>query len=373
MPKCWPGRGFAGLARVEGKGEQESSSGWPLGGNSRLGRKCIPYLSLCPVYKGVQHPLPSPGLWGRAIQLPTQDAHPSFVPDSRICIQNNDFSFRVWRENRWVRGHPRVCRPSPGQNEYGHGCPDSRPLLGFKWLTNPPVLVTGVSPKGIGSATVLNLASQSPGLLILASRTRARVQEVANQVAEKYPGTRVEIVTLDLGSQKAIRQAAADVAALTDKLDILINNAGIVVTSRQATPEGIEQQFGTNHIGPFLFTNLLLPLLRKAAETNAPGATRIVSLSSAGHRLSPIRFSDYNFEGKEVPPEEDHFKPLPGAFGNCAPDGYNGILAYAQSKTANILFTLYLQKYLPRLGITAYSIHPGSKSGLIPSLGYAAC
>ncbi len=223
-------------------------------------------------------------------------------------------------------------------------------------------MVTGVSPKGIGSATVLNLASQAPGLLILASRTRARVQEVAAEVAEKYPGTRVEIVTLDLGSQKAIRQAAADVAALTDKLDILINNAGIVVTSRQATPEGIEQQFGTNHIGPFLFTNLLLPLLRKSAETNAPGATRIVSLSSAGHRLSPIRFSDYNFEGKEVPPEEDHFKPLPGAFGNCTADGYNGIVTYAQSKTANVLMTVQLQKHLSKQGIAAYSLHPGSKS-----------
>lgn len=181
---------------------------------------------------------------------------------------------------------------------------------------------------------------------------------------EKYPGTRVEIVTLDLGSQKSIRQAAADVAALTDKLDILINNAGIVVTSRQATPEGIEQQFGTNHIGPFLFTNLLLPLLRKAAESNPPGSTRVVSLSSAGHRLSPIRFSDYNFEGKDVPPEEDHFKPLPGAFGKCAPDGYNGIVTYAQSKTANILFTVYLQKHLSKQGIAAYCLHPGSRSNL---------
>jgi NAD(P)-dependent dehydrogenase (short-subunit alcohol dehydrogenase family) len=220
--------------------------------------------------------------------------------------------------------------------------------------------VTGVSPKGIGSVTVSNLASQNPGLLILASRTKARLEEVATQISAKYPSTRVEIVILDLGSQKAIRQAAADVAALTDKLDILINNAGIVVTSRQATPEGIEQQFGTNHIGPFLFTNLLLPLLRKAAKSNPPGATRVVSLTSAGHRLSPIRFSDYNYEGKPVPPEEDHVKPLAGAFGKCAPDGYNGIVTYAQSKTANILFTVSLQKHLARNGIAAYVLHPGS-------------
>ncbi len=225
-----------------------------------------------------------------------------------------------------------------------------------------PVLVTGVSPKGIGSTTVLNLAAHNPGLLILASRTKSRLQEVAAEITAKHPATRVEIVVLDLGSQKSIRQAAADVTALTDTLDLLINNAGIVVTSRQATPEGIEQQFGTNHIGPFLFTNLLLPLLRNAAKTSPPGATRVVSLSSAGHRLSPIRFSDYNFEGKPVPPEEDHFKPLPGAFGKCTPDGYNGIVTYAQSKTANILFTLYLQTHLAELGISAYTLHPGSES-----------
>ena len=235
-------------------------------------------------------------------------------------------------------------------------------------ITRPTVLVTGVSPKGIGSTTVLNLAAHNPSLLILASRTKSRLQEVAAQISAKHPATRVEIVVLDLGSQKAIRQAAADVAALTDSLDGLINNAGLVVTSRQATPEGIEQQFGTNHIGPFLFTNLLLPLLRNAAKTSPPGATRIVSLSSGGHRLSPIRFSDYNFEGKPVPPEEDHFKPLPGAFGKCAPDGYNGIVAYAQSKTANILFTLYLQKHLASLGISAYSLHPGSESAFQPHL-----
>lgn len=225
--------------------------------------------------------------------------------------------------------------------------------------------MTGVSPKSIGASTVLNLASQSPGLLILASRTKSRIQEVADQITTTYPGVRVETVLVDLGSQRSIRRAAADVAALTDKLDILINNAGRVVTSRQATQEGIEQQFGTNHIGPFLLTNLLLPLLRKAAETNPPGATRIVNLSSAGHRLSPVRFSDYNLEGKPVPPEEDHVKPLPGAFAKCTPDGYKPIVAYAQSKSANILFTISLQRHLANHGIASYAVHPGCRLSLL--------
>jgi NAD(P)-dependent dehydrogenase (short-subunit alcohol dehydrogenase family) len=148
---------------------------------------------------------------------------------------------------------------------------------------------------------------------------------------------------------------------LTGTLDILVNNAGIVVYTREKTEEGIEWQFGTNHIGPFLFTNLLLPLLQKAADKATPGSTRIVNLSSAGHRLSPIRFSDYNLEGKPIPPEEDHFKPLSPAFARTTEDGYNGIVAYAQSKTANVLFTLYLQEHLRSRGISSYVLHPGSK------------
>lgn len=231
-----------------------------------------------------------------------------------------------------------------------------------------PVLVTGVSPRGIGGATALAFASQSPALLILASRTQSKLEAVRDQIRQKFPDTRVELVILDLSSQKAIREAVVEIQKLTDKLDILVNNAALNAQTRQTTPEGLEITFGTNHIGTFLFTNLLLPLLRNAAKTGsgsspAPGgacATRIISLSSAGHRLSPIRFSDYNFERKEVPPEEDHVKPLPGSFAKCTEDGYNGMVTYGQSKTANILFTLYLQKGLEGQGVEAYTLHPGS-------------
>jgi len=223
------------------------------------------------------------------------------------------------------------------------------------------VLVTGVSPLGIGFTTTLAFASQNPSLLILASRTKPKLAQVVSQMNSLYPSVRVETVWLDLSSQSSIRQAAADVAALTSTLDILVNNAGLVVTSRQATAEGIEMTFGTNHIGTFLFTNLLLPLLRNAAKANTPGATRIVSLSSGGHRLSPIRFSDFNLTRKDVPPEEDHVKPLAPGFAKCeTEDGYNGIVAYAQSKTGNLLFTKYLQEFLPRQGITAYAVQPGT-------------
>ncbi|OIW25578.1 oxidoreductase-like protein [Coniochaeta ligniaria NRRL 30616] len=221
------------------------------------------------------------------------------------------------------------------------------------------VLITGVGPGGIGGATALAFASQQPKLLILASRTKEKLESVAKEIASSYPGVRVEIVKLDLSSQKDIREAADSVKQLADTLDILVNNAGLTIYERKLTPDGLELQFGTNHIGPFLFTNLLLPLLLKAAEKATPGATRIVSLTSAGHRLSPVRFSDYNLEGKPVPPEEDHVKPLFGAFAR-ENNGYNGIVAYAQSKTGNILFTKYLQDHLGSHGIAAYALHPGS-------------
>ncbi|KAB5585106.1 oxidoreductase-like protein [Coniochaeta sp. 2T2.1] len=221
------------------------------------------------------------------------------------------------------------------------------------------VLITGVGPGGIGGATALAFASQEPSLLILASRTKDKLESVAKEIASSYPDVKVEIVKLDLSSQQAVREAAGAVKQLTDSLDILVNNAGLTIYERKLTPDGLELQFGTNHIGPFLFTNLLIPLLLKAAEKSAPGETRIVSLASAGHRLSPVRFSDYNMEGKPIPPEEDHVKPLVGAFGR-ENNGYNGIVAYAQSKTANILFTKYLQEHLSSRRVASYVLHPGS-------------
>ncbi|EAA30420.1 NAD(P)-binding protein [Neurospora crassa] len=234
------------------------------------------------------------------------------------------------------------------------------------------ILITGISPKGIGASTALAFASQSPALLILASRTKSKLEAVAEQIRTKFPSchtnTRIELVSLDLSSQSSIRQAVTDITRLLiggNKLDILINNAAINTTTRQTTPDdglGLELTFGTNHIGTFLFTNLLLR--NNLLSPPPPPPARIITVSSAGHRLSPMRFSDYNFSHpeKEVPAEEDYLKPLPGAFAKCTEDGYNGMVTYGQSKTANILFTLYLQKRLKgrRRGVGAYSLHPGT-------------
>ncbi|KAH9889648.1 hypothetical protein F4778DRAFT_753614 [Xylariomycetidae sp. FL2044] len=167
---------------------------------------------------------------------------------------------------------------------------------------------------------------------------------------------------MDLASQASIRAAAAEIGGMISKLDILVNNAGATFRCREWTAEKIEIQFGANHVGPFLFTKLLFPLLEAAAKESPemPGTTRIVNLSSHGHRLSTIRFHDYNIENKEVPAEEAPFSPMPAAFARVQDDGYMSTVAYAQSKTANILFTLYLQKHAQSRGIMAYALHPGS-------------
>jgi NAD(P)-dependent dehydrogenase (short-subunit alcohol dehydrogenase family) len=197
-------------------------------------------------------------------------------------------------------------------------------------------------------------------LLILASRTPAKVGIVAASVKEAYPAVNVQTVQLDLMSQESVRKAAAEIATLTDRLNIIINNAGIMTPKRQLTPEGIEAQFGANHIGHFLLTNLLMPQLLAAAKVNPPGSTRVVNLTSLGHRLSPVRFHDYNFEGKEVPPEEAHL-PLKGAFAEATVGSYNGFIAYGQAKSANILFSVELNNLFKSKGISSYAVHPGCR------------
>ncbi|OTB10102.1 hypothetical protein K445DRAFT_309795 [Daldinia sp. EC12] len=216
----------------------------------------------------------------------------------------------------------------------------------------------GVSPISVGEGTAIAFASQKPATLILVSRTKEKLDNVASKIRKLYPDVNVRVITIDLASQASIRKAAAEVSGIISRLDILVNNAGATYNSRRWTSEGIEMQFGANHIGPFLFTKLLFPLLREAARHSPAGATRIVNVSSHGHRLSPIRFHDYNVENKEIPEEEKPFSPLPPVFGRTQEDGYMPTIAYAQSKTANILFTLYLQEHL-RNGIVSYAVHPG--------------
>ncbi|CAN8097093.1 unnamed protein product [Discula destructiva] len=240
------------------------------------------------------------------------------------------------------------------------------------------ILVTGPSPGSIGEATVLALARDSPALLLLASRSQAKLDAVAASCREilaatdasnqepgkgKPPSTGVKTVVLDLLSLDSVRSAAAEITRLTDHLDILINNAGISTNKLRYSAVEIESQFATNHLGHFLLTSLLLPLMLHAS----PGA-RIVNVSSRAHRLSPVRFSDINFEdevggpkrGTIGVPKEEQFPPkVPTWTTARASDGFPGFIAYGQSKTANILFTVELKRRLKDKGVDSFAVHPG--------------
>jgi NAD(P)-dependent dehydrogenase (short-subunit alcohol dehydrogenase family) len=228
-------------------------------------------------------------------------------------------------------------------------------------LITPIVLITGVSPESIGSSIALSIASQSPSLLLLASRTQSKLEVVLKNIRNAYPDVPVGLVSLDLMSQGSIHAAATEITTLTKQLDLMINNAGIMTQARTTTTEGIEGQFGACHIGHFLLTNLLMPQLLAAASLNAAGVTRIINLTSLGHRISPVRFSDYNVTGKKIPPAERNPVQLPPMFTENMLDGYNGWVAYGQAKTANILFSIGLNEKLREKGIVSYAVHPGCK------------
>ena len=148
------------------------------------------------------------------------------------------------------------------------------------------------------------------------------------------PSTQVNFVKLDLGDQASIRTAAASISDLAPSIDVLINNAGIMaVKDYKTTADGIELQFGTNYIGHFLLTNLLLPKLIAAGK-----GARIVNVTSNGYTLGGVRFDDYNFSNGQ---------------------SYNPWLAYAQSKTALILFTTTLAKELKHKHIACLAVTPG--------------
>lgn len=154
------------------------------------------------------------------------------------------------------------------------------------------ILTTGVSPGSLGAYFVQSIAKAQPAHLILATRNVDKLCQTAADITAANPGAKVRTLTLDLGSQESVRSAAAEVNAWDDipAIDLLVNNAGIMAVDYKPSPEGIESQFATNHLGHFLFTNLIM---KKIVASKEP---RIVSVSSDGHRFGSVRFSDYNFD-----------------------------------------------------------------------------
>ena len=197
-------------------------------------------------------------------------------------------------------------------------------------LTGKTVLVTGAST-GLGKETCRALASKG-ARVILAARNADKLKEVASEISESTGNSQISVLVIDLGNFASIRKAASEALEAAPTLDILINNAGVMACPLERTSEGHEMQFGTNHIGHFLFTCLLVPALK------ASGKARVVNLSSGGHKFSAVNLDDWNFETGE----------------------YDKWQSYGRSKTANALFAVALDKRLKDQGVRAFSVHPGA-------------
>jgi NAD(P)-dependent dehydrogenase (short-subunit alcohol dehydrogenase family) len=202
---------------------------------------------------------------------------------------------------------------------------------------------------------VLALATQAPSTLILTARTPQKAEAVAQRVRNAHPAVDIRILELDLSSRKSVRAAAVEVLETIKQVDILINNAGVMaLPERTLNEDGIEMHFATNFLGHFLFTNLILPVLASGA--------RVINITSAGYTVTPIRFSDYNFDGKQLPsPEQPDYKIAAqlGLKDLETSQGYVPFLAYLHSSTANMLFTTSLASKLKTRGVQSFSAAPG--------------
>ena len=196
-------------------------------------------------------------------------------------------------------------------------------------LSGRVALVTGASA-GLGAETARALAAAGAHV-VLAVRNPERGERAAGAIRERVPGASLEIRVLDLASLASVRAFAKSFLESHDRLDLLVNNAGVMATPFGRTADGFELQLGTNHLGHFLLTGLLAPALLAAAPA------RVVNLSSGGHWGSDIVWDDPNYERRD----------------------YDKWAAYGQSKTANILFTVELDRRLGARGVHAYAVHPG--------------
>ena len=192
-------------------------------------------------------------------------------------------------------------------------------------------VITGANT-GIGYQAAWYLAGRG-ATIVLAGRDAARTKAAHDRLLGQLPEARLDTVALDLASLQSVRQAAVEIRARYPRLDLLINNAGVMMCPRGQTADGFELQLGTNHLGHFALTGLVLPSLLDV------DGSRVVTVSSNGHKMGRINFIDLQSERR-----------------------YNRVTAYAQSKLANLLFTYELQRRLaeahaPTIAVAA---HPGT-------------
>jgi NAD(P)-dependent dehydrogenase (short-subunit alcohol dehydrogenase family) len=190
------------------------------------------------------------------------------------------------------------------------------------------VLITGGN-SGIGKATAIGLA-QMGAKVIIVCRNKERGEKALRDIIEKSNNQTVELYLCDLSSLEDIRRFSNLFKTKYNRIDILINNAGVIASKRQLTKDGYELQFGVNHLGHFLLTNLLLDELKKS------NSARIINVASGAHKIGKINFDDINLTKK-----------------------YSTFGSYAQSKLANVLFTFELSRRLQKTNITVNCLHPG--------------
>ena len=197
-------------------------------------------------------------------------------------------------------------------------------------LSGQTVVLTGGSAGlGVEAARVLALRGAR---IVSVVRDEAKGKAAAESIRERVPGADIELALLDLFDLDSVRRGADDIAARFPKIDRLINNAGVMMCPLGRTKEGLDTQLGTNHLGHFVLTAHLIE------NVIAGSPARIVNLSSGGHRMSPLRFDDPFFER----------------------DAYDKFKAYGQAKTANVLFSVGLDKRYKDRGVRSYAVHPGA-------------
>jgi len=196
-------------------------------------------------------------------------------------------------------------------------------------LSGKTALVTG-GTSGIGTETARALAAAGARVVITA-RDKAKAEDALDRLNQVAPDADFDYALVDLGSLDRVRQTSEDILERFPVINIMINNAGVMATPFGRTVDGFETQFGTNHLGHFVLTNLLVPALLAGAPS------RVISLSSASHQRGDVQWEDINFEKQP----------------------YDPVRSYAQSKTANVLFAVELDRRLGARDVHANAVHPG--------------
>ncbi|NNC94914.1 MAG: SDR family oxidoreductase [Chitinophagales bacterium] len=193
-------------------------------------------------------------------------------------------------------------------------------------MNGKTAIITGAN-SGLGFETSLKLASNNSAV-IMVCRSEKKGKAAMESIIEKSGNDHVTLEIADLASQSEVRALAGRIQSAYDKVDVLVNNAGLIMSDHKYTVDGIETTFAVNHLAPFLLTRNLLPLLSEAEDA------RIVNVSSNNHFKADINFEDIHHQ-----------------------ENFSGLKAYGQSKLANVLFTYELNRRLKRNGLNHISIN----------------